>query len=68
MKRLTINEKSCKSCRYCIEACPNKALFITKNINHKGYPVVGVDQKKCISCGICFNVCPDYVFEIMEVL
>ncbi|PAB60606.1 4Fe-4S dicluster domain-containing protein [Anaeromicrobium sediminis] len=66
MEKLIVHGESCKSCKYCINACPKEALSVTTHINDKGYATVAVDQKKCVCCGICYNVCPDYVFEIQK--
>jgi len=67
MEKLIIHSESCKSCKYCVNNCPKKALSTSGKINGKGYDYVEVDHDKCICCGICYNVCPDYVFEIKEV-
>lgn len=64
---LKIQEDRCKSCRLCVTACPQGALFIGDTSNCGGYKSVAVEKDKCIACGICYTVCPDYVFTIEEV-
>lgn len=66
MDKLIVHPDRCKGCRYCVAACPKKALFVSDYTNEKGYLATAVDEEKCIVCGTCFIVCPDYVFEIRE--
>jgi 2-oxoglutarate ferredoxin oxidoreductase subunit delta len=61
---LSIAAERCKSCQYCVDSCPKKALYVSEKTNKMGYKVVDVDQEKCIQCGTCYTVCPDWVFEI----
>lgn len=65
MSKLKINESRCKSCGYCVDICPRKALsFVRKE--GKLYASVEVDDEKCIRCGACYRMCPDYVFSIVD--
>lgn len=64
-KKININTDRCKSCGYCVEACPKKALSFSGNLNEKGYDYVQVDDTLCIGCGSCYRVCPDCVFEVI---
>lgn len=66
MNQLIIDVDRCKSCGYCIEACPKGALSFTRR-EGKLYDTVVVDKDACICCGACYHVCPDYVFSIEEV-
>lgn len=65
-KELIINEQRCKSCGFCVKACPKDALSFGSRLNSGGYKYVNVDVEKCIACGMCYTVCPDYVFSIVE--
>lgn len=65
MSKLKIDVDRCKSCGYCVAACPKQALSFTRS-EGKLYATVEVDDNKCIRCGICYRVCPDYVFEIVD--
>ncbi|MDC7228254.1 MAG: 4Fe-4S binding protein [Spirochaetales bacterium] len=49
----------CKSCRVCVETCPNHCLEIGSEINALGYQAVRFDSEKCTACGLCFYVCPE---------
>ena len=63
-EKLYLNPVRCKSCGYCVAACPKGALSFSGVMNAKGYDTVQVDPEKCIVCGTCYTVCPDYVYEI----
>ena len=65
MSKLIIDGNRCKSCGYCIAACPRDALSFFRQ-EGKLYDTVRVDDEKCTCCGYCYQVCPDYVFEIVE--
>ena len=66
MPKVEIVGERCKSCGYCILACPSKALSLSGSLNKEGYDYVANDEAKCTRCGICYTVCPDNVFEISE--
>jgi len=48
-----VDEKACKACGRCLEACPTQAISDGK----KKRPA-RIDQDKCIQCGVCREVCP----------
>ena len=65
-RKAQVNAAWCKSCGYCVEQCPRKALAIGDGLNAAGYRHVVIDEGKCIGCGVCYKVCPDYVFRIID--
>jgi 2-oxoglutarate ferredoxin oxidoreductase subunit delta len=66
MSKVILNVDRCKSCGYCVVACPKAALNIGSKANVDGYNYVELDDEKCIGCGICYTVCPDYVFSLKK--
>ena len=68
MKKVVFNEKRCKSCELCINACPKHILQISKDkMNNKGYrPAEITDNEKCIGCAFCATICPDAAITIEE--
>ena len=61
-----LDSERCKGCLFCILSCPKKALYLSENINKKGYKTAQIHKKICIKCGICYLVCPDNVIEILS--
>jgi len=66
MTALRLRPERCKSCEFCMLACPKEALAISENLNSGGYKYIELDEEKCNGCGICYIVCPDGVFEIVD--
>ena len=62
---VNISEGLCKSCGYCIEACPKKVLEFATHFNASGfYPVRIVKKDECTGCGMCYQVCPEVAIEV----
>lgn len=61
MTKAKIDEKVCKGCGLCVNACPKKILQLAGDrINPKGYnPAELTDEAACIGCAICAIMCPD---------
>ncbi len=66
MAFVTIDEKHCKGCGLCVNACPKKILRLSKTkINMNGYFVAECfDKEKCIGCAFCATMCPDCAIEV----
>ena len=63
--RVEIYADACKSCRYCINTCPNKVLGITDAVNINGYQYVSaVNKDACTGCGMCARICPDAAISV----
>ncbi|MCL2792721.1 MAG: ferredoxin family protein [Spirochaetaceae bacterium] len=60
-----IDRERCKGCTLCIEACPQKILKMSQQINRRGvyYPEC-LDEGKCTACTFCAIICPDIAIEI----
>ena len=65
MAKVEIRAESCKSCTYCIKACPKNVLAVGHEVNSKGYPfVVVLNPENCIGCAMCAQMCPDAAIEV----
>ena len=65
MPRIVVDEKRCKGCERCIEACPQGVISISKRLNEKGYFfAVPTHQSRCIGCRLCAINCPDVAIEV----
>lgn len=65
MPKVTFDEKICKGCKLCVNACPKKILRLSDRVNAKGYNVAECfDIKSCIGCAFCATMCPDCVITV----
>jgi ferredoxin len=53
---VSINEKLCRGCGRCVNACPYRAVSFHTNPLGSGYAVV--DEALCKGCGNCISICP----------
>ena len=64
MARITINEKVCKGCGLCADACPKNVISLSR-MNANGYYVAeAVNPQNCIGCAFCAIMCPDCAIEV----
>ena len=66
MARIIVDEKVCKGCSMCINACPKNIIALSKDrLNAKGYhPATLTDKEKCIGCKACAIMCPDVAITV----
>ncbi len=57
--KLQIDDRECKGCGLCIEACPPEVIAMSEQLNHYGYRTALYAGAGCTGCGICFMVCPE---------
>jgi NAD-dependent dihydropyrimidine dehydrogenase PreA subunit len=57
--RVEIIPDQCKGCELCVMECPQKVLFMSKELNIMGNPFSQYKGEGCIGCGICFYACPE---------
>lgn len=63
--RITINDKFCKGCGYCVKYCAKGVLALEEEINTKGYHIAYAAAKDaCVGCLNCAGVCPEAAITI----
>ncbi len=58
---ITINEKFCKGCGYCVRYCPKNVIVIEENDK-----AVVKDLGGCIGCLNCATICPEAAITISK--
>ena len=67
--RVDVDEKFCKACELCVQACPQDVLALSASrINTRGYHPVELIQAGCTGCGICAIVCPEAALAVYREL
>ena len=65
--KITINDKFCKGCGYCVKYCAKNVLALEETINAKGYHVAYLAQAdQCVGCLNCSSVCPEAAISITK--
>jgi len=63
--RIVVDEKYCKACRLCLEACPQHVIGLsTSRLTPKGYHPAVLIAEGCTGCGICAIVCPEAAITV----
>ena len=63
--KIVIDRELCKSCGYCITACPRDVIVFEKGFNAMAcHPAAPGSIDKCTGCGLCAIVCPDIAIEV----
>jgi 2-oxoglutarate ferredoxin oxidoreductase subunit delta len=64
---ISLIKDRCKSCRFCIEFCPQGVLELSDEFNAKGYYLPKVKEDgDCITCRLCELICPEFAIYISE--
>ncbi|MCM8772530.1 MAG: 4Fe-4S binding protein [Candidatus Omnitrophica bacterium] len=64
---IKIDKERCKSCKLCLEVCPNGIFKVSDKFNKIGYHYVEVvNGKNCTGCKRCVIICPDVAIEIYK--
>lgn len=68
MPRITVDDRFCKGCGLCVDACPVQIIELdTTRITAKGYhPARMVEGGACTGCTSCAVMCPDVAIEVMR--
>ncbi|MBU1205423.1 MAG: 4Fe-4S binding protein [Proteobacteria bacterium] len=65
--RIHINQKWCKGCYICLEACPKKVFEKSPEVAEKGFnPVVVAHSEQCTHCWQCEMLCPDLAIHVAK--
>ncbi len=64
--RIEINIERCKGCSLCMNACKEKAIALSGNINLKGYRYAVANNDLCTGCVNCALICPDAVITVFR--
>ena len=66
MARILVDEKVCKGCSMCVNACPLHLIALcTDVLNSKGYnPARLMEPEKCVGCAACATMCPDTAITV----
>ncbi len=65
MPRIVVQKDRCKGCELCVNACPQRILAMSEEINLKGYFFATVaEPHRCIGCRMCAITCPDAAIEV----
>ena len=67
MAKIVIDAGLCKSCEFCIQACPQKIIQVGNVANAKGYRFVEqFNSEKCTACRLCAIMCPEAAIEVYK--
>ena len=67
MFELRIDEKRCKACGLCQNACPRGVIEVNMaRVELNGLGCAEMKNGGCVGCGICALVCPDIAIEIIR--
>ncbi len=59
------NEKRCKACGLCADACPLGIIYVnTDRVMVNGRGCAELKENKCIGCKSCVTVCPDAAISL----
>lgn len=66
MPRIIVDERYCKGCGLCVEACPRACIILDPDtMTDKGYhPAKLVDEAACTGCANCAVMCPDVAITV----
>lgn len=64
---ITVDERLCKACGYCVYICPKEVLVLSNSPFSRGYNVVQImHPENCIKCRKCEYNCPEMAIFLEE--
>ncbi len=68
MATIHVDEKYCKGCELCVDACPRHIIALDMSrLNAKGYHPAGLKEGSeglCTACASCAAMCPDCAITV----
>ena len=65
--RIEVNERLCKGCDLCVDACPQHVLALAMDrITPKGYHPASLIADGCTGCAVCTVVCPGAAITVFR--
>ena len=62
---IVVDDKYCKGCELCVEACPQHVLALDmEHLTPKGYHPAELVTDGCTGCVICAVVCPEAAITV----
>ncbi len=62
---IVVDINGCKGCELCIPACPTEVIFLSDDVNDKGYHYAYMaNPDACTGCSNCAIICPDGVITV----
>ena len=66
--QVNVIAERCKGCGFCVEFCPEHILYMSTEMNSKGYYIADIgDNDKCTGCDICSMVCPEFAISVVSI-
>jgi 2-oxoglutarate ferredoxin oxidoreductase subunit delta len=67
--RIEVNERFCKGCELCVNACPPKVLGLDMSrLTPKGYHPAMIVAEGCTGCAICAIACPEAAITVFRAI
>jgi 2-oxoglutarate ferredoxin oxidoreductase subunit delta len=65
--RIEVNERLCKGCELCVDACPPRVIALAMDrITPKGYHPAFLIADGCTGCAVCTVVCPEAAITVFR--
>ena len=66
MPRIIVDQKYCKGCGLCVDACPEDIMALDmEQISSMGYnPAHCTNAEACTACLACAQMCPDVAITV----
>lgn len=70
MPRIIVDDRYCKGCGLCADACPRGIIELDAHaLTAKGYHPARIapgSEQRCTGCGTCYLMCPDVAITVVR--